>query len=193
MYRKLVSADHCSNTGNFKDNFYIEIVPVCKDDLLVLPRALASNLSDINPVVLVKAIGAGIHVVDPLSGERNEINTEKYWRYEFPAMMTSRQFTKFTILSVEPILQVARPSAKKRGVDRKMRLAECVIARERDFGVNDTQLTCTTSLGHILREGDTVLGYDLTNISWVTEEMATGTFLTTSPYLIISCSFKKKK
>jgi hypothetical protein len=39
-----------------------------------------------------------------------------------------------------------------------MRLAECVVAREKDLGVNDTQHTVVTNLGHILKEGDTVFG-----------------------------------
>ena len=122
--------------------------------------------------------------------------------------MNSRQFTKYIVLSVEPVLTSARPSAKMarkqhvphrkvsasmaaslagsetgsisgtrraRGTsvdsvsvmesvvgsiatDRKIRLAEVVIARERDFGVNDVQYTCITHLGNILREGDVVLG-----------------------------------
>ena len=45
-----------------------------------------------------------------------------------------------------------------RGVDKKMRLAECVVAREKDLGVNDNQYTVITSLGHILKEGDMVFG-----------------------------------
>lgn len=45
-----------------------------------------------------------------------------------------------------------------RGVDKKMRLAECVVAREKDLGVNDSQYTVITSLGHILKEGDMVFG-----------------------------------
>lgn len=42
--------------------------------------------------------------------------------------------------------------------DRKLRLAECVVARERDLGVNDTQFTCITHLGNVLHVGDAVLG-----------------------------------
>lgn len=65
-----------------------------------------------------------------------------------------------------------RPTAKKRGV-RKNRMAECVVARESDLGVNDTQFTCSTHLGGILKEGDTVLGYDLVTAPWVEDEEIT--------------------
>lgn len=72
--------------------------------------------------------------------------------------MTSRQLTSFVVLSVEPILLETRPSAKKRGNNRKMRLAEVVVARERDFGVNDIQFIVVTHLGNLLKEGDIVQG-----------------------------------
>lgn len=67
--RKLVSADHKSNMANFKNNFIVEIVPICKDDLIILPKKLAQNLSDISSLCLIKGIGAGIHIIDPLTGE----------------------------------------------------------------------------------------------------------------------------
>jgi nonsense-mediated mRNA decay protein 3 len=168
--RKLVTADHKANTGNFKHNFLIEIVPVCKDDLVILPKVTAMNLSNISPLCLVKGVAAGIHVFDPLTGEKQEINCEKYWRNEFIPVMTNRELIKYIVLSVEPIVKVARPSAKKRGADRKIRLAECIVVRERDFGVTDTQFTCTTHLGHLLKDGDTVLGYDLDNANWTNEQ-----------------------
>ncbi len=102
-----------------------------------------------------------------LSPQRSEVNNEKYWRYEFPAVMTSKQLTKYIVLAVEPVVQALRPSAKTRGnSDRKIRLAEVVVARERDFGSNDIQFTVLSHLGNLLREGDEVLGYDFTNNNW---------------------------
>ena len=86
--RKLVSADNHSNTANYKHNYGVTIAPICKvcticannitdetyffhfqDDLVVLPRKLAQNCSNISPLVLVKAITAEIHVLDPLTCE----------------------------------------------------------------------------------------------------------------------------
>ena len=51
-----------------------------------------------------------------------------------------------------------------------MRLAEVIVAREKDFGVNDQQYSCITHLGNILREGDVVFGYDFTNTNWNVDE-----------------------
>ena len=92
-------------------------------------------------------------------GQKQHIDMEKYFRDEFQSVMSAKQLVHFVVLSVEPILQETRATAKRRGTDRKLRMAECVVARERDFGVNDTQFTVVTHLGQILNEGDIVQGY----------------------------------
>jgi len=55
-------------------------------------------------------------------------------------------------------------------INHKVRLAEVIVAREKDFGVNDQQYSCITHLGNILREGDVVFGYDFTNTNWNVNE-----------------------
>lgn len=67
--RKLVTADHKANVGNFKHNLLVEIAPICKDDLLILPKPLAANLSNISRLVIARRIGNGILIVDPFTGE----------------------------------------------------------------------------------------------------------------------------
>jgi hypothetical protein len=54
-----------------------------QDDLVVLPKDLARNLSNISPLVLVKAVAAEVHIVDPLTGEvsiRSDIVTDTHTR-----------------------------------------------------------------------------------------------------------------
>ena len=91
--------------------------------------------------------------------QRQEVNVEKYWRHEFTSVMTSRELTRYVVLSVEPVLRTDRASAKKRGQTRKLQLCECIVAKESDMGVNDRQYTCLSHLGSILKEGHLVLGY----------------------------------
>lgn len=46
---------------------------------------------------------------------------------------------------------------------RKARLADVELARDADLGKNDRRLHAVSHLGHILRAGDTVLGFDVTS------------------------------
>lgn len=95
---------------------------------------------------------------------------------------------RYIVLSVEAILVEQKPSARMKRLVLKSNkgkgrteehvektravaaLAECVVVRERDFGVNDVQFTCITHLGGLLQTGDTVLGYDLTNTNFNIDE-----------------------
>ena len=175
--RKLVSADIKQSTANYKHNYLVVIAPICKDDLVILPKKLAAGLSGISPIVLVKGITAEIQVIDPFSCERAEISTEKYDRNEFSSVMNSRELIKFVVLSIEPIIKDARPGAKRRGqaglgaagASGKIRLGECVVAREKDLGENDKQYTVITHLGNLLKVGDFVLGYDLSGTAWIND------------------------
>ncbi len=45
-------------------------------------------------------------------------------------------------------------------------LAECIVRKESDLGQNDREYHCITHLGGLLKVGDYVLGYDLTNMNY---------------------------
>jgi nonsense-mediated mRNA decay protein 3 len=44
---QLLSSDTHSNTANYKFTYSVEIVPVCKDDLVVIPKELAKSSGNI--------------------------------------------------------------------------------------------------------------------------------------------------
>jgi len=152
--------------------------------LVLLPRSLAMRQSNITPLVLVKKISPTLCMIDPRTGERTEINAEKYFNTPFRSLLSANGLTRFIILSTEPVLHTINPSARQRkrlvvkkkknvlpldamnedeeGGDNKRTsqtatqqvsqtqiLAECEIAREGDFGVNDTRFTVVTHLGTI--------------------------------------------
>lgn len=168
--KKLIGADVKSNLYNYKYNYMVEIAPICKDDLVILPRGLARDAGDIAQLCLVQRISNCIHAVDPTTCQSADISINKYGQEPFRALMHTKRLVPFVVLSIEPRLAPERASARKKGQSRKLRLAECVVARESDLGTNDQQFVCMTHLGHVLKTGDTVLGYDLTT-SNLDEEM----------------------
>lgn len=42
----------------------VELAPVCREDLVLLPKQLAKELGGIGPLVLVYKISKFIHIVD---------------------------------------------------------------------------------------------------------------------------------
>lgn len=45
---QLISNDTHSNTSNYKFTYSVEIVPICKDDLVVVPKPLAKSWGNIS-------------------------------------------------------------------------------------------------------------------------------------------------
>ncbi|CAM9698813.1 unnamed protein product, partial [Hapterophycus canaliculatus] len=97
----------------------------------------------------------------------------QYWRYEFPSLLTSTRLVAYVVLGTEALPEKARPSAPRGHRMRKARVAEVELARECDLGRNDDRVTVISHLGHILRAGDTVLGFDVSSAN-LPEGEATG-------------------
>ena len=45
----------------------MDIAPVCKDDLVLLPKSLSKELGGIGPLVLVYKISTFVHIVDVIT------------------------------------------------------------------------------------------------------------------------------
>ncbi|CAG8570878.1 431_t:CDS:2 [Acaulospora morrowiae] len=150
---RLISTDIHNNTSNTKFTYSVEIVPVCKDDLVCLPIKMARSLGNISPLVLCYRVGNSIHVIDPNTLSVSEIATSLYWRTPFNSLASSKNLVEYQILDVEPLGPV-------RG---KFVLADILVARSSDFGKNDTTFFARSHLGCILNPGDTALGYDLSS------------------------------
>nr|CCA15826.1 60S ribosomal export protein NMD3 putative [Albugo laibachii Nc14] len=160
--KKLISSDNHSNTHNYKFTYSVEIAPVCKDDLVVLPTKLARSLGNIHNLCLVTSVSSSIHVVDPFTLQTAEIDCAKYWRHPFQGVRSVKALKKYTVLDINPCIR-SQGDGKAYHVNKKTRLVEVEVVRECDFGVNDTRFFAVTHLGNVLHVGDTVLCYDLTS------------------------------
>lgn len=108
----------------------------------------------------------------------------QYWRYEFPSLLTSTRLVPYVVLGTEALPEKARPSAPRGHRMRKARVAEVELARECDLGRNDDRVTVVSHLGHILRAGDTVLGFDVSSAN-LPEGEATGELSGSLPDVVL--------
>lgn len=171
--KKLIGTDDKSNVSNYKYTNYVEICPLCKDDLLCLPHKTAQSLGSIARVVLVKNISNVIHLIDPLSGQTATLSNEAYWRSPIRPIITAARsrLTCYVVLGKEAVF--LRPNAAQRATKRQQRskLAALTLAQEADLGVNDHKIEDQRShLGYLMKCGDVCLGYDLQETQFVDDE-----------------------
>lgn len=162
--KKLIGTDDKSNVSNYKYTNFVEICPLCKDDLLYLPVKLARNLGSISRLVLVKNISNLIHLIDPATGQTASFDAEVYWRNaEFlrPLITAGRSRLKRMVVLAKQAVRVAPNAAQKlQRRNQSRRLATVTMVPEEQMGITEP-LEEQSHIGYLLKAGDICLGYDL--------------------------------
>lgn len=168
----------------------MEIVPVCKDDLVCLPLKQARSLGNIryfqsdryivsiayivhSQLTVCTRVGNSFHLLDPSTLQGCDIAAPAFWRTPFDSLASVTDLVEFTVLDVEP-------SGPTRG---KFVLADAQVARAGAFrshaeddmefeGTLDQIYHTRTHLGAILQPGDTALGYHLSAANFNSDEYA---------------------
>lgn len=154
--QELISQDIHTSTKSYKFTFSVELVPICKDDLVALPIKLARQIGNISPLVLCHRIGTSVNFLDPHTLQTADVSAPIYWRTPFTSLMEAPDMVEFIVMDIEPL-------GPQRG---KWTLSECTVARASDLGVNDKTYYARTHLGGLLHAGDSVMGYMLTGTNF---------------------------
>ncbi|VDK83804.1 unnamed protein product [Litomosoides sigmodontis] len=158
--QELVTHDVRNNTYDYKHTFCVEIVPICRGDLVCLSKKIAQVLGNMNQLVVCVRVNNAISVIDPRTLRIADVNATQYWRNPFQALCQSKQLNEFYVVDVENI-DFVQLSAECSHLSMKHRLADIWVVPSNQIG-HDNQEVCTRShLGHLLKPGDFVLGYDL--------------------------------
>ena len=64
---QLVSHDEHAGTYNYKFTFSVKLVPICKEDLCLLPHKVHHGLGGMGPVVLCTHVSSAVHLLDPFT------------------------------------------------------------------------------------------------------------------------------
>ena len=148
---ELLSTDVHTGASKYKFTYSVEIVPICKDDLVCLPSKLAKQFSNISPITLCSRVGNSIHLLDPCSLHSTDVTAPTYWRAPFESLATVGELIEFIVLDIEP-------SGPTKG---KLVLADAQIMKASGGGNDDEIIHVRTHLGHILQPGDSCLGYNI--------------------------------
>ena len=162
--KQLVSHNANNNTYNYQYTFMVEIVPVCKEDIVCLPYKVSLGMGGVGPIMLVTRVGASFQLTDVATLRQIWVDAPQYYRSPYRSVGSAKMMTEYIVLDIEPV-----DMGKQRA--GKYLLADVQVARVSDFGVNDVILHAKTHLGHHLHAGDTAFGYDLASLQIVDPEL----------------------
>ena len=154
--QELISMDIHTSTKSYKFSFSIELVPICKDDLVALPIKLAKSIGNIAPLTICYRVGTSVNLLDPQTLQTADVSTPIYWRSPFSSLADVQELVEFVVMDIEPV-------GSQKG---RFLLAEATVARASDLGANDITFFTRTHLGSVLHAGDSVMGYHLTGTNF---------------------------
>lgn len=159
--KKLIGHDTKSNVHSYKFTYSVEMIPLCKDDLVCLPSKLSHQLGGISPIVIVYKVSNQLHLIDPWTLQSIELANNNFWNNPFRSICTKAYLTEFVVLDIHsPISEHG-----------KFSLCEITVARSSDLGFNDIQFDVRCHFGKFINPGDTLAGYDLTTVNFVDSDM----------------------
>mgnify|MGYP000878723778 CR=1 FL=1 len=79
--KQLISHDEQSGNYHYKYTFMVELAPICRDDLAILPKPLSKQLGGIGPIVLCYKISQFVHIVDIKTMRTYEIDKKSFWKH----------------------------------------------------------------------------------------------------------------
>ena len=153
--KKLISADLTNNTQKYKYTLYAEIIPICRYDLIYMPKKIGRKFGGTNELLLCYKVTSNLHLIDPNTLKIIDISANVYYRNPFDAILTQSRLVEFDILSVS--YDVNQPTITH--ANRKFSLVEVTVARASDY----KEFTILFHMGHIIEAGQIYLGYDLEN------------------------------
>ncbi|KAL7053749.1 hypothetical protein AAHC03_026837 [Spirometra sp. Aus1] len=170
--QQLRSHDVHNNTYNYKFTFSLEVVPVCKDDVVCLPKAFAHRLGFTNQLLIVTKITNNIRLLDPVTCQTREVDVPTYFTSPFSAISNPRNCVEFFVMDVEeetdhksstpPFLRSSTSSSTRGRASTRAKPAGVWIVLSSHMADGESIYT-RCHLGYVLKPGDTVLGLDLRN------------------------------
>ena len=79
-------------------------MPVCRDDLVCLPKKLMRKAGGGSPLMLCSRITSHLHLLNPLTLKHLEIRASDFYNSPFRAICNSRQLVEFVVLDLRPLV-----------------------------------------------------------------------------------------
>ena len=157
---QLVTMDVKSNTAEIHHAFSAEIAPICREDLVCLPKKLSRSMGGLGPIVICYKVHTSIVFLDPFTLQSGEIKGSLYWKMPFRSVASSRDLQEFFMIDI----------AEKPGLaNGRLNLGEATVCLASEIGMG-REWIINTHLGNILKPGDIAMGYLLTAVNSTNHE-----------------------
>jgi nonsense-mediated mRNA decay protein 3 len=97
--KKIISANQQSSTSRSEHIILMELLPVNRNDLLLIPKQVHGK----NELMIINKLSSIIHCLNPLTLATYDINITKYCQYPFQTILNEKYLVPFVVLDIIPI------------------------------------------------------------------------------------------
>lgn len=97
--KKLIGKDTHSNLHRNEFVISMEVVPLCRFDLIVTTR----ESGRVPELMLVSQLSTNVHLINPNTLNKIEISATKFFGKPFKPLLTAKNLVKFIILNITPL------------------------------------------------------------------------------------------
>ena len=98
---KIKISKHVVSHSNQQHIFIVDIAPVWKNDLIFLSSSVSKQLGGIGPLVICDRVSSKIRILDPVTFETVELDSNSYFKYEFKSYVDRKCLSEFLIMDIE--------------------------------------------------------------------------------------------
>lgn len=159
--QQLISHDVHTATYNYKYTYAVEIAPICKDDVVCLPKSTAASLGNIGQLCVVLRVTNQILLIDPFTLKVADLSATNFFRQPFRSLCSINHLCEYTVMDIEYI-QDNQNQGSLGPKSQKHLLADVYVVKSSEIG-SSAPIHTRTHLGHLLNPGDLVLGFNINN------------------------------
>ena len=103
--KKHISTDSRTNKPRYEWSYAVDVVPLGKGDLVLMPMDLNAKNSTACEINIVSKVASSVHVTNPVTLKRDELLSSRYFSKEkfIRLLMSPPELVRFVVLDIEPI------------------------------------------------------------------------------------------
>ena len=94
-----------------------------------------------------------------------EIDGPTYYKHQFTPVCSRNLLTEFVVINIEDVEFNVNASTSIAASKQKFKMVRLELARASDYGQTDKTFIVNTHLGEVINYNDTVLAYDLNQMT----------------------------
>ena len=111
--KKLVGENRNSNLTNYRFKHAVTIAPICRHDLVLLPKSMARAHGNIARLVICSKVSASLTFLDPLTGQEAVVTSKQYFKQKnLDTLFSTPLLTEYLVLDCTPV-EVPSTTEKK--------------------------------------------------------------------------------